>query len=166
MHAIMWKIDMPPLIANFHAMMPLLKWRIVSYCICRQLSSARTYQNLEENQSIYTELQSIFHKYADIIICKFLNLSSEAIMMTSWFTLEGQMKHEIISPIYFLSKYENEIEGHGCIPKELQWILYRHVFSSYMLCIKRARARGHLSWIDAHLVINGHKETNMVSICL
>ena len=32
-----------------------------------------------------------------------------------------------------------------------------------MLCIKRARAHWHLSWIDAHLVINGHKEINMVS---
>ena len=32
-----------------------------------------------------------------------------------------------------------------------------------MLCIKRARAHRHLSWIDAHLVINGHKEINMVS---
>ena len=32
-----------------------------------------------------------------------------------------------------------------------------------MLCIKRARAHWHLSWIDAHLVINGHKELKMVS---
>ena len=32
-----------------------------------------------------------------------------------------------------------------------------------MLCIKRARAHWHLSWIYAHLVNNGHKEINMVS---
>ena len=32
-----------------------------------------------------------------------------------------------------------------------------------MLCIKGARAHGRLSWMDAHLVINGHKEINMVS---
>ena len=34
-----------------------------------------------------------------------------------------------------------------------------------MLCITRARAHRHLSWMDAHLVINGHKEKNMVSNC-
>ena len=34
-----------------------------------------------------------------------------------------------------------------------------------MLCIKRARAHEHLSWMDARLVINGHKEINMVSNC-
>ena len=31
------------------------------------------------------------------------------------------------------------------------------------VCNKRARAHRRLSWIDAHLVINGHKEINMVS---
>ena len=38
------------------------------------------------------------------------------------------MRHEIISPIHTLSKYENKI-GVTLHPKELQWILYRHVFS-------------------------------------
>ena len=27
---------------------------------------------LRENRSIITEIQSIFHKYADVIICKFV----------------------------------------------------------------------------------------------
>ena len=35
-----------------------------------------------------------------------------------------------------------------------------------MVCITRARAHGHLSWMDSHLVINSHKEIKMVSNCL
>ena len=38
------------------------------------------------------------------------------------------MRHEIISPIHTLSKYENKI-GFILHPKALQWILYRHVFA-------------------------------------
>ena len=56
---------MPPLIAKIRhdpfVEMKNYLWRIVS---------AGTYQNLEENQSLFTEIQSIFQKYADVIICK------------------------------------------------------------------------------------------------
>ena len=38
------------------------------------------------------------------------------------------MKHEIISPIHTLSKYEKKL-GVTLHPKALQWILYRHVFA-------------------------------------
>ena len=38
------------------------------------------------------------------------------------------MRHEIISPIHTVSKYENKI-GFFLHPKALQWILYRHVFA-------------------------------------
>ena len=38
------------------------------------------------------------------------------------------MRHEIISPIHNLSKYENKI-GVTLHLKELKWILYRHVFA-------------------------------------
>ena len=51
------------------------------------------------------------------------------------------MKHEIISPIYSLSIYENKI-GVSLQPKELQWIFFKACFCPYMLCITRARAYG------------------------
>ena len=38
------------------------------------------------------------------------------------------MRHEIICPIYILSQYEKEIRV-TMHPKELRWILYRHVFA-------------------------------------
>ena len=38
------------------------------------------------------------------------------------------MRHEIISPIHTLSKYEQKI-GVTLHLKELQWILRRHVFA-------------------------------------
>ena len=59
-----------------------------------------------------------------------------------------------------------KIEGHGFIPKSYNGFCIDMFLTIYMLCIKRARAHRHLSWIDAHLVINGHKEINMVSNCL
>ena len=79
----MWKIDMPPLIAKIRHD-AFVKMKNCGHYICRKLSQLRTYQNLKENQSIFTEIQSIFQKYANVIICKFKFLSSEAIMMTSW----------------------------------------------------------------------------------
>ena len=53
------------------------------------------------------------------------------------------MRHEIIFPTHTLSRYEKKI-GVILHPKALQWILYRHVFYPYMLCITRARTHGHL----------------------
>ena len=38
------------------------------------------------------------------------------------------MRHEIIFPTHTLSRYRNKI-GVILHPKELQWILYRHVFA-------------------------------------
>ena len=38
------------------------------------------------------------------------------------------MRHEIISPIHTVSKYDPKI-GVTFHPKGLQWILYRHVFA-------------------------------------
>ena len=40
------------------------------------------------------------------------------------------MRHEIISPTHNLSKYE-KILGVSIYSKELQLILYRHVFAMY-----------------------------------
>ena len=95
--------------------------------ICKKIVSARTYQNLEENRSIFTEIQSIFQKYADVIICK-LKFWVRRPLWWRHELIEGQMRHEIISPIHTLSKYEKKI-GVTLHPKELQWILYRHVFA-------------------------------------
>ena len=98
-----------------------------------KIISARTYQNLEENQSIFTEMQSIFQKYANIIICKF----KFWVRRPLWWRhklIEGQMRHEIISPFHNLSTYE-KILGVLIYSEELQWILYRHVFA-HVLWIK------------------------------
>ena len=54
-------------------------------------------------------------------------LSSEAIMMTSWVNWGSNETWNHIST-HNLSKYENKI-GFILHPKELQWILYRHVFA-------------------------------------
>ena len=50
------------------------------WCLCqneklwplylKKIVSAKTYQILEEKRSIFTEIQSIFQKYAYVIICK------------------------------------------------------------------------------------------------
>ena len=119
-----------------------------------------------------TEIQSIFQKYADVIICKFEILSLEAIMMTSWVNWMGQMRHEIISPTHNLSKYE-KILGVPIYSEELQWILYRHVFAHVLwIKITQIRARFQL-WRTLIALLKGYqsfekcaKWTRKLSKCL
>ena len=100
--------------------------------------SAKTYQILKQNRSIFTEIQSIFQNYADVIICKF----KFWVWRPLWWRhelIEGQMRHEIISPTHNLSKYE-KILGVSIYSEELQWILYRHDFA-HILWIKITQIR-------------------------
>ena len=80
------------------------KWEIIEL-----VENYTTYRNFEENWSIFTEIQSIFHKYADVIICKFVFWVPRPL----WWchdTLNGQMRHGIISPTHTLSKYEKKLK--------------------------------------------------------
>ena len=75
------------------------------------------------------------------------------------------MRHEIISPIYILSQYEKRIRV-TLHPKELQWILCRHVFVHICYVIQElARTEIYVKRSIILCVINSHKEINMVSIC-
>ena len=51
-------------------------------------------------------------------------------------------------------------------PKELQWVLYRHVFA-HICYVLQELARTEI-YVKRSIIpfINSHKETNMVSICL
>ena len=117
---------MPPLIAKIRHD-AFVKMKIRGSCICRRIVSAKTYQNLKENWSIFTEIQSIFQKYSDVIICK-LKFWVRRPLWWRHELIEGQMRHEIIFPTHTLSRYGKKI-GVILHPKELQWILYRHVFA-------------------------------------
>ena len=133
----MWKIDMPPLIAKIRHD-TFVKMKNCGYCICRKLSQLEHIKIWKENWSIFTEIQSIFQKYADVIICKL----KFWVWRPLWWRhelIEDQMRHEIISPTHNLSKYE-KILGVSIYSKELQWILYRHVFA-HVLWIKITQIR-------------------------
>ena len=120
------KIDMPPLIAKIRHD-AIVKMKNTSWLYLWRFVSARTYQNLDENWSIFTEIQSIFQKYANDIICK-LKFWVRRPLWWRHELIECQMRHEIKSPTHNLSKYEKEL-GVSIHSEELQWILYRHVFA-------------------------------------
>ena len=70
------------------------------------------------------------------------------------------MRHEIISSIYTLSKYENKI-GVTLHPKQLQWILYRHVFAHICYVLQElARPDMYLKGTMSHLQANKMKRLN------
>ena len=75
------------------------------------------------------------------------------------------MKHEIVSPIYSLSKYENKI-GVTLQPKELQWILYRHVFAHICYVLKElARTDIYLEWTLILLLMVIKRQTWYEFVC-
>ena len=100
----------------------------------------------------------IFRKYVDVIICKFVFWVPRSIWLCKNI-LNGQMRHEIISPTHTLSKYEKRNGS----PYSSRCTFYRHVFAQ--LCNTWASTHGYLSSTDAHSVINSDKEMNMVSNC-
>ena len=166
-------------------MMPLSKWKIRRDFICRELSQLEHIKIWMKNWSIFTEIQSIFQKYDDVIICK-LKFWVRRQLWWRHELIEGQMRQW--NHISRLILYQDMKKKIGVIlhPKALQWILYRHVFyriyamyykSSHArtFTLKRRQSWRHgliwgfertLAWTDAHFVINGHKEINMVSNCL
>ena len=75
------------------------------------------------------------------------------------------MRHETISPNHTLSKYEKKI-GVTLHPKELQWILYGHVFAHICYVLQELARTEIYVKRSINSVINSHTETNMVSICL
>ena len=93
---------------------------------------------MEEKRLISTEIQSIFQKYANVIICKF----KFWVRRPLWWhheLIEVQMRHEIIFPFHNLST-KQKILGVPIYSEELQWILYRHVFA-HVLWIKITQIR-------------------------
>ena len=66
----------------------------------------------------------IFCKYVDVLICKFVFLFPRSIWLCKNI-LNGQMRHDIISPTHTLSKYE-EKNGSPCSSR---CTFYRHVFA-------------------------------------
>ena len=111
----------------------------------KRIFSAKTYQNLKENWSIFTEIQSIFQKSANVIICKLIFWVRRPLRWRHEL-IEGQMRHEIIFPTHNLSKYENKL-GVSIHSKELKWIVYRLVFG-YVCYVLQELAR-------TEIILNG-----------
>ena len=132
-------------------MIILSKMKSCGYCICRKLSQLKHIKIWKKIDRYLTEIQSIFQKYADVIICKF----KFWVWRPLWCLhelIEDQMRHEIISPTHNLSKYE-KILGVSIYSKELQWILYRHVFCPCIVDKDNANPRVLSTLTDAHCVI-------------
>ena len=133
-------------VKNWHA---TFNRKYTPWCLCQnekswlyyllKIVSARTYQNLKENRSIFTEIQSIFHKYADVIICK---LEFWIRRPLSWRheLIEGQMRHEKVSPNHTLLKYEIKL-GSSCILKSYYGFCIGMFLPIYAMYYKSSRAR-------------------------
>ena len=137
-------------VKNWHAsfnrkntlMMPLSKWRIiVATAFVGELSSDRTYQNLEENRSIFTEIQTIFLKICWCQNMQIKILSSEAIMMTSWVNWGSNETWKSISPNHTLSKYGDKKSGSSSILKSYNGFCMGMFLPIYAMYYKSSRAR-------------------------
>ena len=140
-------------------MMTSSKWKIVITALV-EIVLATTYRNFEENWSIFTEIHSILHKYADVIICKFEFWVPRPLwwchvhLMAKW---DMKSYLQLILYLNMKKKWRSRF-----IPKSYNGFCIGMFLPIYAI-IKRPRAHWHLSWIYAHLVNNGHKEINMES---
>ena len=132
-HAICEKLYMPPLIEKIRHD-TFVELDNYGHFIWKKLSQLEHIKIWKKNQSIFTEIQSIFQKYAPNVI------------------ISIQMRHEIIFTTHNLSNMKKYWEFLSIL-KSYNRILYRHVFAHVLLDKDNAGPRTLSTLTDAHCVI-------------